>query len=112
MGEADLMESTLGTPLFMSPELLLDQQGYTMRVDIWGLGIIMFILLFGKHPFYNMGGGINELERNMRESIDLESLEMSPEARELLSNCLCNDSGRYTAQDVANSKFLSDVVPN
>jgi serine/threonine protein kinase len=40
----------LDTP-FISPEVLFSQlTGQTTKMDVWGFGMIMFCLLFGKKP--------------------------------------------------------------
>jgi len=53
----DLWE-TLGTPPYMAPEIVTlrnededDQVGYGRPVDIWALGICLYILLSGVHPY-------------------------------------------------------------
>lgn len=44
-----------GTFIFMSPEQLT-KRAYSKYVDLWSIGIVMFILLHsGKHPFYKKG---------------------------------------------------------
>lgn len=43
--------SKCGTMLFMAPEIL-NSLSYSKSVDIWSCSIIMYILAFGKHPFY------------------------------------------------------------
>ncbi len=43
--------SLLGTPLFMSPEQLLDTKGVTAQCDIWGLGATLYHALAGTPPF-------------------------------------------------------------
>lgn len=70
-----------GSPLYMAPELY-KKESYTESVDIWSLGIILFEMVFGLHPFakYN----------------DVESLSMSVikndiligESTEVNKNCL------------------------
>jgi serine/threonine protein kinase len=42
----------VGTPLYMSPELL-NGEGYDMRTDIWSLGCIIYELCELKSPFRN-----------------------------------------------------------
>lgn len=42
-----------GSPLYMAPELLtVDQKGdYSPAVDVWSVGVVLFILLAGYSPF-------------------------------------------------------------
>ena len=48
-----LLESKCGTPIFMAPEIIMNRP-YDSLVDIWSIGIIMYILESGgSHPFYN-----------------------------------------------------------
>ena len=39
-----------GTPGYMAPEVLLELP-YGQPVDVWSLGVILFTLLSGRHPF-------------------------------------------------------------
>ena len=43
------MDVTVGTPLYMSPEVLDGK--YDLRCDLWSLGVITFMLLSGQPPF-------------------------------------------------------------
>lgn len=47
------LSTVCGSPLYMAPELLmLDQKSaYSPAVDIWSVGVILFILLAGYSPF-------------------------------------------------------------
>ena len=44
------LKEKLGTPLFVSPEVLLGQK-YGTKVDIWALGVMTYIFLSGQSPF-------------------------------------------------------------
>jgi len=41
----------VGTPLYASPEALHGSGGRDPRADIWGLGAVLFFLLYGRPPF-------------------------------------------------------------
>ena len=45
------MTLILGSPLYMSPELVQRTPGYTDKVDVWALGCITYLLLSGQTPF-------------------------------------------------------------
>lgn len=42
--------SLRGSPLYMAPEILL-QQSYDASVDLWSTGIILYECIFGKPPY-------------------------------------------------------------
>jgi serine/threonine protein kinase len=48
----ELMYSAVGTIGYMAPEIL-NGEPYTEAVDLWSLGVLMYILLSGRPPFYD-----------------------------------------------------------
>ena len=48
-GNEDLLE-LVGEKYCMPPEMILDM-GYNFLLDIWGLGIVYYYMIYGKYPF-------------------------------------------------------------
>ena len=63
-----VLQSYVGTPVYMAPEVLAmgekkDMTGYTSKADCWSLGVILFLLMCGKHPFSK----VEEMIKNIME---------------------------------------------
>ena len=43
--------TTMGSPIYMSPEQLREARHVDQRADIWGLGVILYELIAGRPPF-------------------------------------------------------------
>lgn len=47
--EQNTMNSMNGSPYYIAPEVFL--QKYNMKIDIWSMGVVIYIMLSGKVPF-------------------------------------------------------------
>ena len=48
------LNEKMGTLLFMAPEQERSMQ-YGKKIDIWACGVVMYMLIEGKHPLYEEG---------------------------------------------------------
>ena len=57
----DRLAIICGTPNYIAPEVLHANRyfGYSYPADVWSFEIIMYIMLFGKPPFYS--NDVNEI---------------------------------------------------
>ena len=56
------------TPTYVAPEVL-SRSGYTYQVDIWGLGVITYILLSG-HPPFRSASQEQSYQEKVQKNID------------------------------------------
>ncbi|CAN6985819.1 unnamed protein product [Brassica oleracea var. botrytis] len=86
-----LAYSTVGTPDYIAPEVLL-KKGYGMECDWWSLGAIMYEMLVGFPPFYS-DDPMTTCRKivNWRNYLKFpEEARLSPEAKDLICRLLCN----------------------
>eukprot|EP01017_Pseudomicrothorax_dubius_P036471 TRINITY_DN5223_c0_g4_i2.p1 TRINITY_DN5223_c0_g4~~TRINITY_DN5223_c0_g4_i2.p1 ORF type:complete len:458 (+),score=117.47 TRINITY_DN5223_c0_g4_i2:69-1442(+) len=91
--QGSVLQSTVGSPIYMSPQLLLKQH-YTSKCDVWSLGVIIFQLLNGEVPWKALD--MFSLAQKIRtEPIAFkQGVVTSPQIRDLIFKCL-----KYEEQD-------------
>lgn len=101
-------KTLIGTPLYMAPEILM-QQGYGPSSDLWSLGVIVYIMLAGYAPFDD-----NDLEQLVKKikyrTVKFDGPEwvlISEQGKQFITNLLDKDpSKRMTAEEALNHKWL------
>ena len=83
--------STVGTPDYIAPEVLL-KRGYGLECDWWSLGAIMYEMLVGYPPFYSEEPmqtcrKIVHWRQHLRFPADCS---LSPHAKDLICRLLCD----------------------
>lgn len=106
------MKSNVGTSTYSAPEVmerdLSDKEGYTCACDLWSLGVVAYVVLSGKPPFW--GSPKNQLAAMLAERYPLVGPfwdTISADCKDLISSLLKADAQeRMTADDVLQHPWL------
>ncbi|CAH1124499.1 unnamed protein product [Ceutorhynchus assimilis] len=107
VGIQSLMSEYCGTVVYMPPEILA-MKTYSELCDVWAIGVIMFMMLYGKYPF------MDKTEEKIRAKIchdepDYKDSGVGKEAVELLKDILKkNPVQRITASQIKENPWLSN----
>ena len=109
--KGEKLQTVCGTPIYMAPEVVL-QKGYTAKVDLWGVGVFLYILVTGTPPFYSQSNDINEvfnlIVKGKYEKTQEKWKNISEDAKKLISVLLNeNEEKRPTAADVLQIPWVS-----
>uniref|UniRef100_A0A8C2FIH8 Serine/threonine-protein kinase n=1 Tax=Cyprinus carpio TaxID=7962 RepID=A0A8C2FIH8_CYPCA len=108
IGEKSFRRSVVGTPAYLAPEVLLNQ-GYNRSLDMWSVGVIMYVSLSGTFPF-NEDEDINDQIHNAAFMYPPNPWkQISPEAIDLINNLLqVKMRKRYSVDKSLSHTYLQD----
>jgi len=112
------MQTVCGTWAYAAPEVRNDLNGYGPKVDVWSLGVILFVLLAAYHPFDPKGSASEEeLWHNVEHCIysfqGPSWRRISENAKDLISRMLVVDpSDRLSAAEVLSHPWLCGYEHN
>ena len=104
-----------GTPAFFAPELLaekeMDDSVNGPPVDMWALGVTLYLMVFGKMPFRadNVEAMYEMIQKNdlTAESLPRDGIECSDLLKDIILRLLKKDPAeRMTAQQLRNHKYF------
>ncbi|CAD8065045.1 unnamed protein product [Paramecium primaurelia] len=112
-----IMNSLVGTPLYMSPQIL-KRQSYTSKCDIWSLGLIFYELIYGITPWHSQ----NLVE--LMAKLDTKPLEFPPYPKvteqtiKIIKGCLqINEEKRiswdqlFSLSGMQENTILPEITP-
>jgi len=123
--ELSMLKTICGTPLYMSPEVI-NLQNYTIKSEIWSLGILLYQIFFNKHP-YGRPSNIQEYKMKLLKEpklkeitlfkdqilndifndLILKMLSINPESRPSIEQIL-NEINKGIPEEDPDTFFLGD----
>ena len=107
----DKMTQIVGTPGYMAPELLKGK--YNFKVDLWALGIVLYLLLCGEYPFREQNESDKVVDDPCTQKLEFLQDQwrlVSPEAKELVSLLLQeNPDDRPECDQLIDSPWLNSI---
>ncbi|XP_026860613.2 serine/threonine-protein kinase D3 isoform X2 [Electrophorus electricus] len=108
IGEKSFRRSVVGTPAYLAPEVLRSK-GYNRSLDMWSVGVIIYVSLSGTFPF-NEDEDINDQIQNAAFMYPPTLWkEISSEATDLINNLLqVKMRKRYSVDKSLSHPWLQD----
>ena len=106
--EGERKRSLCGTPNYIAPEILDGKSGHSFEVDIWSIGVCIYILLIGKPPFET--NNRKETYKRIRERNFTfpPDRKISQPARQLIENLLVlQPYKRLSLDEILKSDFMN-----
>ena len=114
LGKKEKSTDGFGTLTFVSPEVLI-RKPYNKEVDIWSLGVILYLMLSGELPFDDP----DDNERNIAKAIVYQDVKFPSEkfgkrsksVIELIQRCLTKDpKSRIKVDEIIKSDWIKEQL--
>ncbi|KAF9611423.1 hypothetical protein IFM89_032092 [Coptis chinensis] len=109
-------KSTVGTPAYIAPEVLLKKEYDGKIADVWSCGVTLYVMLVGAYPFEDP-----EEPKNFRKTIQRilsvqysipDYVHISPECQHMISRIfVANPSTRITIPEIQNHEWFLKNLP-
>ncbi|XVE82739.1 hypothetical protein DITRI_Ditri16bG0030200 [Diplodiscus trichospermus] len=109
-------KSTVGTPAYIAPEVLLKQEYDGKIADVWSCGVTLYVMLVGAYPFEDP-----DEPKDFRKTIQRiltvqysvpDFVQISPECRHLISRIFVADpTARITIPEIKNHEWFLKNLP-
>ncbi|VFQ68357.1 unnamed protein product [Cuscuta campestris] len=109
-------KSTVGTPAYIAPEVLLKKEYDGKIADVWSCGVTLYVMLVGAYPFEDPDEPKNfrrTIQRilNVQYSIP-DYVHISPECRHLISRIFVADpTQRISIPEIKNHEWFLRNLP-
>lgn len=109
------LDDMVGTPPYMAPELALlrtEDVKYGKPVDVWAMGVVLYILLSGIHPFQIEDEDLmlDNIQSGKWSWLGPHWAKISKDAQELISHMLdISDRTRYTVDQCLAHRWFKEA---
>lgn len=102
------MRTKAGSLFYFSPEIAGDNKRYDHKVDIWSAGVLLYIMVGGEPPFFDMNPAVviekvKKMDYNFNESV---WKMVSEEVIDLIKNMLAPLQKRFNAEMVLKHPWM------
>ena len=106
--DGERKKTICGTPNYLAPEVLENNNGHSYEVDYWSIGVILYTMLCGRPPFES--AEVKQTYQKIKNGIFSfpEGLEINHLAKSFIRDCLIIDpTKRMNLQEMLDHEFLS-----
>jgi len=107
-----LAYSTVGSPNYIAPEVLL-KAGYGKECDFWSVGVIMFEMLFGYPPFSSNSENVTYWKivrhKDYFQFPEGDGRVIDPQAKSLLEGLITDVKSRLTFEQMKVHPFFQTI---
>lgn len=118
LGKNHKLQKICGTWAYAAPEMSdTNRPGYDTSFDCWSLGVLIFLLLSGHHPFDPTGkSSARDIQKRAKEAdYNFNSSVwkgISDRGKDLISRLIVKDpTERYSMLDVLRHPWITDAYP-
>ncbi|KAK4766381.1 hypothetical protein SAY87_008023 [Trapa incisa] len=109
-------KSTVGTPAYIAPEVLLKKEYDGKIADVWSCGVTLYVMLVGAYPFEDPDDPKN-FRRTIQRILNVqyaipENVHISPECHHLISRIFVADPAqRINMSEIRNHEWFRKNLP-
>lgn len=109
-------KSTVGTPAYIAPEVLLRQEYDGKLADVWSCGVTLYVMLAGAYPFEDPDEP-KDFRKTIHRILSVQysipdNIQISPECRHLISRIFVADpKARITIPEIKKHEWFIKNLP-